>query len=166
MASLSRATVSQQWNTSLSLVGPEVSGQKMSPNALNPSISTYTPTSTVPVTQYLAEEVTIAGDITLTLDAWTDVEGASKSSAALKVQAIRIHAESTNSAAVTVQGGAADPYELFGSGNAVDFEPGSRQTFEFADQLDDVGPTSGGGATDIKISGTDGDVLNIEMLIG
>lgn len=170
MATLTRATTQLKINPTLTLEGPEVLGQSLSPSELNPADTTYSPTTTPPASQYYAEEITLSGsgasDETITLDSWTDTEGRTKSSTGLKVNVLRVQPDSANSAVIVIEGGAADPYELFGSGNAVEFPAGSDMEFEFNDKLDDVGPASGGGATDIKVSGTGGDIVTIEMLIG
>lgn len=170
MATISRATFETKVNATLSLEGPEVSSQALTPSVFNPATQSFTSTSTPPGTQYYAEEITFPSSgsqtQTIALDSWTDTEGRAKSSTGLKVQVFRAQADSDNVGDVTIEGAAADPYELFGSGIAVDVPPGGSITCYFADQLSDVGPTSGGGATDIKLTGTGGDTVKIEMIIG
>ena len=61
MATVSRATVEHKITPTLSLAGPEVSGQNLSPNALNPSTRTFTSATSPPATQYYAEDITLSG---------------------------------------------------------------------------------------------------------
>jgi len=170
MSTISRATYKTSINATLLLEGPEVEDQKLTPSKVNADEVIFTPTSTPPGSHYLVEEILLASSgaqsDTIDLAAWSDTEGATKNSVGLKVQAIRVTALSTNDGDFTIAGGDADAYELFGVGNEVDIPPGAEMSFRFGDNLADIGPSSGGGDTDIKFSGTGGDTLTVEMIIG
>jgi hypothetical protein len=170
MSTISRAPVKTYINATLSLEGPEVEGQTLTPSQLNAAEVVFTPTSTPPGLHYLVEEILLpssgAQSQTIDLAAWTDTEGLSKTSYGKKVQVMRVSTLAANSGDFTIAGGDSDAYELFGVGNELDVPPGAEMTLRFGDNLADIGPSSGGGDTDIKFSGTGGDTLTVEMIIG
>ena len=166
MATVSRALFEHSIRPSLSLEKAQTDGQILTPNQFNPDPQSFTSATTVPATQYYAKRITLASDETIDLSSWVDTEGETKNSDGLKVQVFRAQCSSDNTADITIQGGDSDPYELFGSGVKPELPPGAAQINYFADQLSTVGLTSGVTATDIKVSGTAGDVVDIEMLIG
>jgi hypothetical protein len=170
MATIDRAPVKTTANVTLLLEGTEVEGQKLTPSTLNSSEVVFTPTSTPPGEHFLVEEILLpssgAQDQTIDLANWTDTEGMTKNSVGKKVQWIRLRADPDNVGDFTIAGGDSDAYELFGGGNELDMPAGAELSCRFGDNLADIGPSSGGGDTDIKFSGTGGDTLTVEMIIG
>ena len=166
MATVSRAILEHKLLPTLTLARPEDSAQNLVPNALNPATRSFTSSSDPPATQYFCKKITLASDETIDLSSWTDTEGYTKDSDGLKVQVFRAICHADNAADITIAGGDSDPYELFGSGNEADLVPDSEKLEYFADGLANVGVTSGVTATDIKVSGTAGDIVWIEMLSG
>lgn len=166
MATMSRATLDHKISASLSLVGPEVSGQTLTPSALNPAVKTFKSSTTPPVTLYYAAEITFSSDENIDLSSWTDTEGVTKDATGKKVQVLRVICGSSNTGNVTIAGGASNPYEMFGSSKSVEVPPGGELLMYFNDKLLDVGVTSGVTAENIKVSGTAADTCTVEMLIG
>jgi hypothetical protein len=166
MAIISRAQFQHIIRASLELERAQTDGQILTPEQFNPASQSFTSLTTVPGTQFYAKQITLASDEVIDLSSWTDTEGETKDSDGLKVQVFRAQCDDGNTGDITIQGGDSDPYELFGSGLSVEIPPGGSQINYFADQLADVGLTSGVTATDIKVSGTTGDVVDIEMVIG
>jgi hypothetical protein len=170
MSTISRATFRTAINATLLLEGPEVEDQNLTPAQLNASESVFTPTSTPPGAHYLVEEILLsssgAQSDTIDLANWSDTEGLTKNSVGKKVQAMRVSALSDNTGDFTIAEGDTDGYALFGTGLSLDVPPGAEFTFRFGDNLADIGPSSGGGDTDVKFSGTGGDTLTVEMIIG
>jgi hypothetical protein len=170
MATLTQLQLKNQVKATHSLTGAGVAGATLAAEALDPGTHTLNSSTTVPASGYHAAEYTLAGSgaasTTIDLTALDDIEGATITAAGKKVQMVRLQAQDTNVDVITVAGGDSDPYELFGAGNSVDIQPGQEVYLYFPDVLPDIGTTSGVTATDIKISGTGGDVLNVEIGIG
>lgn len=165
MSTLTKLVSTSSWNGTLTLAGPEVAAQTLSPTALNPAAVTYTATSTPPVALYFAEQYTgDSGTPTWTIDltAFTDVEGLTKDATGKKVQELRIQATSTNTAAVTVEDGATNAYSLFGSANDINIPAGGLLHMRFNDKLADVSAS----VKNIKVTLSHGDTVTIEMAIG
>ena len=153
------------WDVSLELENEGVEGQSLSPAAWNQANLNLSPTTDVSVALYLAEE--LLGDsgtptVTIDLSAFFDIEGRLKDASGKRVQALRLQADADNAAAVSIEGGAPDPYELFGAGNAVDVEPGGSILM----RLNNQAPVVAAGAKNLKFTFGQGDILKLELLIG
>ncbi len=167
MAYLTRAVSSLTIKPTMTLRNDATSGATVGPIALNPADKTYTPTSSPPGSEYAADDVTLVGSSwTIDLTDLTDIEGIAVDGSGLKVQEIRVQADSDNTAAITVAGGDADPYELFGAGGSVPVPPGGVIVMRFEDALDDILTGTGAGESDIKFSGTIGDKFSYEIIMG
>ena len=114
--------------------------------------------------------ITISGTQTIDL---TAVEGLAMPEAATrsidltssKIVAVRFKADADNASAVNVAPGASNPYPLFGTANDIDVEPGEvviKAAIDAAAQQAAVAPT----VKEIDVSGTNGDVLTVEIYAG
>ncbi len=170
MAGMTKAVSSMTIKPSMSLSNDATTGSTVVPDALNPADKTYNGTSSPPGTKYAADDVTLPGQgaqsLSIDLTNLTDVEGITVTGEGLKVQEFRCQADSDNVAVITIQGGDADPYELFGSGKSVDVQPGGLIHMRFNDGLADIVGTTATTETDIKFSGTGGDGYTYEFIMG
>lgn len=129
--------------------------------------ATSVPAVTKPMISFA---VTIAGTITLDLTAiaaaaipatatrTVDLTGA-------KVVGFTLRAKSTNVAAINVAPGGSHPYPIFGTGNDIDVPKGLQITGCFRDVASQL-PAVSGSVKNIDISGTNADVLYIDLLTG
>ncbi len=128
---------------------------------------TSTPAITKPM---ISLTITISGTITLDLTAiaavaipatatrMVDLTGA-------KVVGFTLRAKSTNVAAINVAPGGSHPYPIFGAGNDIDVPKGLQIAGCFRDVASQL-PAVSGTVKNIDISGTNADVLYIDLLTG
>ena len=129
--------------------------------------ATSTPALTKPP---ISKEITIAGTITLDL---TAIAAAAIPAAATrtvdltgaKVVAFTLRGKSTNVAAINVAPGSSNPYPMFGTGNDIDVKPGLQISGSFRDVASTM-PAVSSTVKNIDISGTNGDVLYLDLLFG
>lgn len=129
--------------------------------------SSSTPSLTKPP---ISKTITIAGTITLDL---TAIAAAAIPAAATrtvdltgaKLVAFTLRAKSDNAAAINVAPGASNPYPMFGTANDLDVKPGEHISGSFRDVASSK-PAVAGAVKTIDISGTDGDVLYLDLLFG
>lgn len=132
---------------------------------LNLGQSTYNPTSDPPGKYYSAQTLAlVAGAATIDL---TNLPGlqAAIDATGLKLNFLRIRGEADGSnAKLTISEGAANPYELFGAANPIEYPAACTKpfTFEFDEGLADVAA----GAKNIDLAGTGTDSFFIEMILG
>lgn len=129
--------------------------------------STTTPSLTMPP---ISKTVTIAGTITLDLTAiagavvppsatrTVDLTGA-------KLVAFTMRAADANAAAINVAPGAANPYPMFGTANDLDVKPGEQISGSFR-AVASSKPAVSGTVKTLDISGTNGDILYLDLLFG
>ena len=137
------------------------------------SLSTSYGATTTPKTDKspISQKITLGGSPT-TLDL-TAIAGTAIPSAATrmldmtgaKLVAIQLTAPATNFAAVNVAPGGANPYPPFGAGNDIDVAPGETIGSAVAG-IASSKPAVSGTVKNITISGTSGDVLNVDMYFG
>lgn len=133
---------------------------------LNTSLS-LSATTTPPITKVSTQQITISGGGgTIDLTSLPGTNGATVVGTGLKVQAIKFACPGGtdgNTDPVVIEPGASNPYSLGGSTWAGDeLEPGDEITRTYRDTLADVAS----GAKTIDYSGTNGDVLNVMILLG
>ena len=166
MARITNVKTKSEINANLELTSHSASGQALYPTQLNPSEITYTTSSTPPVQIYDDTEITLAGTGAQTSDIdltdLTDLEGSAQDATGYKLQELRVQCPATNSAAITVGNSGSNDYEPFGSSNEVEVVPGGLLHCRFDDELSDVS----GSVKIIRISGTGGDVAEVELLLG
>ncbi len=142
-------------------------GQTSSPNALDPGDKTYDANSTPPGTRHCGQSETFSGsDITIDLTDLVDDEGRALDGSGLKVQEVLFQAGDNNASAITISGGDADPYELFGSGKSIELLAGMKNQQRCNDKLDDISTGTGAGASDIKFSGPSGATFSYQLILG
>ena len=164
---LTRCVSTMRLKPTLSLANDATSGISVSPTALAPADKPYDSTTTPPATKYAGQtEAITGGSNTIDLTALVDIEGNAVDGSGLTVQEVVIQAASANVAPIVVSGGVADPYELFGSGNSVSIEAGGTLMMRFNDMLDEIATSTASTATDIKFTGTTGDIYTYEFLLG
>ena len=141
------------------------SGKQVTSDALNPAQTTYNPTSSPPGKYYSSQTLSlVAGVATIDLTALPGLQAAIDGSG-LKLNALRIRGEADGSnAKLTIAEGAANPYELFGAANPIEYPAGCSKcfTFEFDDALADIAA----GAKNIDLAGTGTDSFFIEIIVG
>ncbi len=140
-------------------------GETVPSDSLNPTQSTYTPTSSPPGKYYSSQSLAlVAGAATINLTALPGLQAAIDGTG-LKLNVLRIRGELDGSnAKLTVSEGAANPYELFGAANPMEYPAGCRTcfTFEFDDALADIAA----GAKNIDLAGTGTDSFFVEIIVG
>lgn len=123
--------------------------------------------STPPITMTSAQEITIASGVgSIDLTALPGTGGATLDGTGLKVQGVLLTApggEDGNAGPITIAPGASNPYSLGGATWAgEDLEPGDSRHYLFNDTLADVDGTH----KSLDLTGTDGDVLRVQLLLG
>ncbi len=141
--------------------------------AINPGAKQYGPTTTPPasyrsVATWTLVAETSGGPGLATIDL-TDLPGMQDNidGTGLKVQVFRIWGASTNGS-VAIMPGDTNPYAMFGAGNEMDYPAANVRPFifEFGGGAPEITDVSGVGASQIDLSGTDGDEFTIDILLG
>ncbi len=167
MSTLTRAVSKMDIVPTLELENDASAGAPQSPTALTTGDQSYTPTTTIPVSQYIGQTETITGGSnTIDLTALVDTEGNAYSGSGKRVQEVKFKAGSANVADIVIAGGSVDPYYLFGDTNELDLEPGAEVMLRSPDNLPIIATSTAVTATDIKFTGTNGDTYTYEFLIG
>lgn len=141
------------------------SGKQVMSDALNPGSTTFTPGSDPPGKYYSSQTLAlVAAAATIDL---TNLPGlqAAIDGTGLKLNMLRIRGEADGSnAKLTISEGAANPYELFGAANPIEYPAGCRKafTFEFDDKLADVAA----GAKNIDLAGVGTDSFFVDIILG
>lgn len=157
----SQVSVTQAFKTA----GPATDEQS-SPPTYNPGPTTYNSGSSPPGVFYSGQVLAlVAGVATIDLTALAGglqgtIDGTGK-----KIQMMRIRGEADGSnAKLTISEGAANPMELFGAANPIEYPAGCRKafTFEFDDSLDDIGAAD----CEIDLAGTGTDSFFVEFILG
>jgi hypothetical protein len=93
-----------------------------------------------------------------------DLEGLQDnfSAVGLRLQVLRLTHDTDNVGDVSIDPGVSSGYDLFGNDNGVTVPAGGRLTMEFEDGAPEVGPTE----RYLTLAGTDGDIVNLEMIFG
>lgn len=165
MSILTKLISTSTWSPTLTLAADAVSGQTLQPTHFNPTAVTYTSTSTPPATLYYGDEFTgDSGTPTFTIDltSWLDVEGIAKNGTGMKVQEIRIQADSSNSAVVNLAPGGSNGYVLFGTSNDIDVPAGGLVHARFDDELADISAS----LKNLTLTLGHGDICSIEIVMG
>jgi hypothetical protein len=118
-----------------------------------------------PVTKFASKRLALtAGSATLDLTALNGwgTNGTNVDATGLKLQLLRIRNPAGNTTAMTLELGASNGYEAFGTAWSLDIPVNGLFHFEFMDGTPDVGPT----AKSIEITGTGSEILEIEMTFG
>lgn len=102
------------------------------------------------------------GTATVDLTALTGSNGATVNGNGQKVVAVKISAPIGNGAAVTLQPGGSNPYNLFGASFLKVFQPGE----ETLCYLLATAPVIGSGAKNLSMTGTGTDALQFTILMG
>jgi hypothetical protein len=129
--------------------------------------ATSTPAVTKPP---ISRKITLGGaptDLDLTaIQGLTIPSGATRTldMTGAKLVAAVFHAAAANTAAVNVGPSGSNDYALFGAGNDIDIPKGMQINIaaRIASQL----PTVGGTAKIIRLSGTSGDIINVDLYFG
>ena len=164
-AEVNQVRVSSSWTPTLDLKGDDsITGQTVNATALNPSQTTYTQTANPKAKYYSGKKYAlVAGALTIDLTALSGLQ-ASINGTGLKVQALRVRGCATGNGKLTISEGAANPYELFGGANPIEYPAGNTYAwqFEFGDKLGAIGA----GAKNIDLAGTGTNEFYIEFLLG
>lgn len=135
-------------------------------NGLDENGTTYTASTTPPVTKMAAYEVTLSsGSATINLAALTGLTSEETvNGTGLKAQFIKLKNKSTNANAITVTKGASNGYGLDAGGSSftVVLSPGQSATFS----LNDAAPDIASGARTWDVTGTGSQVLQIHVVMG
>lgn len=131
-------------------------------NVASPDV-TLNAGSTPPATVAYSDEVQLsAGAYTIDLTALPGALGTTRDFSGLKIQAIKIVANSQNTAAVTVDVGAVNGYNWLGSASAhATLGPGEAVAGYFVDTLPDISGT----ASDIDLGSADPDARVTVLLV-
>lgn len=136
--------------------------------AVNPGSTTYSPTSTVPVTYRSIKTWTLdgSGEATIDLTALPAMQD-DIDATGLKVQLVRIWGEAGNGV-LTISPGASNAYALNGAGNDLVYPAANTKVFhwEFGDTSPQITDVSGSGDSQIDLAGTAGNEFTIEILVG
>lgn len=135
-------------------------------NGLDENGTTYTASTSVPVTKVAAYEVAMtAGAVTIDLTALEGLTGEEVvDGTGLKAQFIKFKNKSTNANPLSITKGASNGYGLVAAGTAftVPLDPGQSVTFS----LDDSAPDIASGARTWDVTGTGSQVLQIHVVMG
>jgi hypothetical protein len=124
--------------------------------------------STVPVTEVFSDSLTIAGGGSATLDLadLTGPAGVTVTFSGLKVQLAKFACPSDNAAAVLIQVGDSNAYNLLGEDNAssetLEVLPGGWMGLGHNDKAEDVDGTH----KNVKFTGTAGDKIEVILVAG
>ena len=162
MSTLSQARLKISLQAVETLANPAADGVNVNLDELDQGTRTLNSSSTPAATKHHAETITIAGTQTVDLTSLSDVEGTAIDGTGLKVQAVRMIADADNAAAITVAPGASNPYPLFGTSNEVDLAAGAEICHYSPEGLPDVAAA----VKEIDISGTNDDILYIQLILG
>jgi len=150
---------------------PGMADSRVTQDDLNPGARAYSQTTTPPAKYYYAREMTLAGSglssEELDLAALPSLQG-DFDATGLKLQVLRLQGEAGNDA-ITFGGGDDDPYEPLGAGVAIELPAGwvGPLQCEFNDASPEVTSAgSGVNASTLKIAGTGGDTIKVEMIFG
>lgn len=123
----------------------------------------YNAGSTPAVSAHAASQQALtAGAATIDLTALTGANGVSVDMTGKKIEFVKLIAAADNGAAITVEPGAANGYNLFGASFAIVLQPGQEITVKLAEGAPDVGAT----AKEIDLSGTGDDSLSYVFIGG
>lgn len=128
---------------------------------------TRTTSSPVPVTKTFSDKLNlVAGALTLDLTALTGPSGTTVDFTGLKVQNLKLACPAANTAGITVDRGAANPYNLFGEDNGsaeqVEILPGCSLEMAWNDNAEDVDATH----SDVQFAGTGTEAIEIILVAG
>ena len=119
--------------------------------------------TTPPVTKVAAfQQALTAGAATVDLTSLTGTNGASVDGTGLRVQAMKLRNPSTNSGNITVAQGAANGYDGFGASFSLTLAPGAEMMILTDDAGTDIGATN----SDLDLSGTGTEALDMEIVLG
>ncbi len=119
--------------------------------------------SSVPATKVAAFRKSLtAGAATIDLTSLVGTNSAVVDGTGLKVQAIKVKAPTTNTAAITVAEGASSGYELLGNGFTFAVKPGQEALFFLNEGAPDVALD----AKNIDLSGTGTESLDVIVVLG
>ncbi|KKN27512.1 hypothetical protein LCGC14_0863960 [marine sediment metagenome] len=137
-------------------------------HTLGADAATLTSSTTPPVTKTYSETINLSGGgATIDLQALTGPNSTTVDFTGLKVQAIKLSCPSTNTEGITVDRGAANPYNLFGEDNGsaeqVEVMPGDVYLVKCgADKREDVDATH----SDIQLAGTGTETIKVILVAG
>jgi hypothetical protein len=124
---------------------------------------TLTATTTPPVTKNSSFALTIASSAgSINLAALPGANNATFDATGLKMQILRLKAAGTNAAAITISKGAANGYAFSGVDGKLTLSPGQEITLFGNDLTPDVAA----GARLLDLTGTDADVLDVQIVLG
>ena len=128
---------------------------------------TLNASSTVPATKVFSDNLVLAGgDQTLDLTALTGAASTTVNFTDLKVQLVALAASTSNATAVTVTGGAANPYNILGETNAtsdkISIPPGGSLVLYHHDGTEDVSGTK----KNVRFQGGVNENINIILVAG
>lgn len=131
------------------------------------TLGTHHASSTPAVSQTFSDKVTLTGGTaTLDLTSLTGQAGVPVTFADLKVQHVKVACQSDNAAAVVIQNGDSNAYNLHGRANSnadiVAVPPGGSKQWYNADQGEDVDATHKA----VKFTGTAGDKVEVILVAG
>lgn len=130
--------------------------------------ATLTSSTTPPVTKVYSDTINLsAGAATIDLQSMGGPVSSTIDFTGLKVQLVKLSCPSTNTAGITVDRGAANPYNLFGEDNGsaeqVEILPGAGLVlFNGADQTEDVDATH----SDVQLAGTGTETIKVILVAG
>lgn len=118
----------------------------------------------------ISRVITIAGTITLDFTAIAAAVMPAGATRTLdltgkKLVGFTLRAKSDNSAVINVAPGGSNPYPFFGTGNDIDVKPGQQICGVFRDVASSC-PAVAAGVKTIDISGTNGNILYLDLLFG
>lgn len=150
-------------NETLSVGVPDVaaSAAPIRHDQFNNGPKTLNATSTPPASMSSSDQLT--GTQTLDLTALPGVNGAVQNGTGLKVQAVMIQNPKTNTGALAVSPGAANPYPIWGAGNALDIPLGGSIELDMGGNQIAVSATQ---KTILFTPAAGGDKYNVVIVLG
>lgn len=117
----------------------------------------------VPVTKVVANTITMtAGAATIDMTALVGSNGGAVDMTGLKLQILKLKAKATNTGALVVSYGAADPYTGLGTAFSIELQPGAEMTFFGNEKSAEVAS----GVKDLDVAGTGAEEVDMMMVCG
>ena len=111
-------------------------------------------------------EITISGTTTVDFTAAPHLVDRSSDLTGMKCIGGILYPPATNTGAVTVAPGAANPYPLFGTGNSIELQPGQAVAWQTEQGISPNLPRVTSTVKNIDVTGTSDDVLKYELHFG
>ena len=119
--------------------------------------------TTPPFTKHAAfQQALAAGVATIDLTALVGLNGEAVDGTGLRVQTLKLRNPSTNANSISIEPGAANPYDLCGADFKITLEPGTEVLIFCLDTAPEISATD----CEIDLAGTLVQALDVEILMG